>query len=111
MISLLTSPSFFRRDPWGFARNQSGHGYIVGGLGTLLAQAWLGPWGVPAVLAVYALWEWVQVGRYGGEVWDSIEDMANVAVIAAATVNPETFLWFMAIHALYLGAGFLRRRK
>ncbi len=100
-LDLLRSPSAFLHDRWGYARNQLGHGYLVGGL-ALFLPVW-------AVLAGYWAWEMVQIDRYRARPWDSVEDFANVAVIAFAVTIPAASLHLMAVHALYLLAGFLRR--
>jgi hypothetical protein len=100
---LLRSPSDFRRDPWGYLRNQLGHAYLVGA-GLILAglPLWL-------VLAGYACWEALQFARYGAEPHDGIEDLAHVAA-GAAIVATGSWL-FLPVHALFLGAGFLWRKS
>ena len=102
LIDLIQTPSAFRDDPWGYARNQIGHGYAIGFLGTL----WLGWWWV---IPFYIAIEVYQITARGGEVSDSIEDFANVAVmvLAATTLHPG----YLAIHAIYLLAGFIWRRE
>lgn len=101
IVALLKSPSSFRGDPWGYLRNQVGHAYIVGGVLALFLPLWL-------ILSGYALWEWVQWRFYGSKAWDGFEDTAHVMLVAA-TVHfrqPE----FLLVHALFLGAGYLRRK-
>lgn len=101
LLDLLRSPSSFRGDPWGFLRNQAAHGYIVGGILALFLPLWL-------ILLGYAAWETVQWGRYRAEAWDGFEDTANVMLIACAV---HFLIWpLVVVHALFLGAGFLRRK-
>lgn len=102
LIDLIQTPSAFRDDPWGYARNQIGHGYAIGfGLTLLL------PWWV--VIAGYIALETYQRLRRGADLSDNIEDFANVAVmvLAAETGN----LWFAVVHALYLIAGLIWRME
>lgn len=102
LFSLLATPSSFPSDPWGYARNQIGHGYVVGGLGTLIFGIW-------PVLALYLVWEWVQYRRFGGSLSDGIEDCANVLAVALAVSlwRPEVIL----IHSIYLAAEFSARME
>jgi len=101
LFDLLRTPSGFEGRPWAYARNQIGHGYLVGGLPVLM--------GVPiaAVLTVYAVWELVQWTRFGGALWDGIEDAAHVSLIALAASIGEA--WLLLPHALFVVAGTLRR--
>ena len=103
MIHLLRTPSAYWNDPWGFARNQIGHGYLVGGGLALVLPAW---W---LVLPLYAAWEFVQIENFRARPWDSVEDFANVALISFAVARPDAWLFFAAAHALFLLSGFLRR--
>lgn len=105
LLDLLRTPSAFPRDPWGFARNQIGHGYLVGGLGAMLLPVW---W---IVLPLYAAWEFAQIENFRARPWDSVEDFANVAVISFAVARPDAWLFFAAVHALFLLSGWLRRRQ
>lgn len=100
LLSLLSTPSSFPDDPWGYARNQIGHGYIVGGLGAFAFGVW-------PVLVIYLAWEWAQYALYGGTLSDGLEDFANVLVIALAVslMRPELIL----IHTIYLAAEFSAR--
>lgn len=99
LLDLLRTPSAFEHDRWGFARNQIGHGYIVGGLGAMLIGWW--------ILPLYFLWEVAQEMFYNAQPWDNFEDFANVLVVCLAvmTANP----WFLAVHVVYLVSGWLRR--
>jgi hypothetical protein len=106
-MHLLRTPSAYWNDPWGFARNQVAHGYIIGGGGALM----LSPWAWWAILPIYALWEFVQIENYRARPWDSVEDFANVAVIAFAVARPDAWAFFAAVHALFLLSGWLRRRQ
>lgn len=101
LIALLKSPSSFKADPWGYLRNQIGHAYVVGGLLALVLPLWL-------IFAGYAAWEAVQWRFYDAEAWDGFEDTANVMLIACAV---HFLIWpLVVVHALFLGAGFLRRK-
>lgn len=99
LIDLLRSPSAYEHDRWGFARNQLGHGYIVGGFGALFVGWW--------ILPVYAAWEAVQMDQYRSKPWDSVDDFANVMTIALAAITNQPL--FLAAHAAYLISGWLRR--
>lgn len=101
ILSLLRSPSAFAGDPWGFARNQLAHAYLVGALGAWLLPLW-------AVLAVYAAWELVQRVKYGADLSDNLDDMANVAIAACAVAAGDP--GYLAIHAIYLASGFCWRK-
>ena len=99
LIDLLRSPSSFDKDRWGFARNQVGHGYIVGGIGALAIGWW--------ILPIYAGWEAVQRWQFGADLWDNVEDFANVMTVALAAITGNP--WFLVVHAAYLLSGWLRR--
>ena len=102
LLSLLSTPSSFPADPWGYARNQIGHGYLIGGLGALLV-------GILPILILYLAWEAVQYLRFGGTLSDGLEDFANVLAVAlaAALWRPEIIL----IHTVYLAAEFSARME
>lgn len=108
LLWLLRTPTAFPADPWRYARNQLGHGYLVGGLGALLL-------GLHIVLPGYILWEWLQRRFHGADLSDGIEDFANVATIgfAAAVWQAGGTAWpaFIAIHTIYLAAGMAYRRE
>jgi hypothetical protein len=88
-------------DPQGYLRNQIGHAYVVGGGLALILPLW-------SILLGYAVWEAVQWRYFGSEPWDGLEDAAHVMLIACAVglLIPQLVI----VHALFLGAGFLRRR-
>lgn len=99
-LYLLKTPSSFEGQPWAFARNQIGHGYILGGGLTLLLS-------LPAAMAIYLAIEAVQVVFFESELWDSVEDYAFFLAIAfAAAFN---FWPLLVIHSLFLIAGTCRR--
>lgn len=102
LLSLLSTPSSFPADPWGYARNQIGHGYLIGGLGALLV-------GILPILILYLAWEVVQYRRFGGALSDGIQDFANVLAVAMAVslLRPEIIL----IHTVYLAAEFSARME
>ncbi len=102
LLKLLRSPSSFPADPWGYARNQMGHGYIVGGLPVLIWPPLIFP-----VILGYLIWEDIQITRFRSELSDSVEDAANVLTIALAV-----WLWqpaLLLVHLLFLIAGVLKR--
>ncbi len=100
IIGLIETPSAFRADPLGYARNQVGHGYAIGFLGALLLPWWA------AILAYIVLETWQNLRR-GADLSDNIEDFANVAVMvmAATAATGLAMAGFMAAHALYLASG------
>lgn len=102
LVGLLRTPSSFPADPWGYARNQIGHGYIVGGLPVLIWP----PLILPLILA-YLIWEDLQVTLYHGTLSDSLEDTANVATVALAAWMHQPLV--LVIHLLFLAAGTRRR--
>lgn len=103
LLDLLRRPSSFRDDPLGYARNQFGHGYIVGGGLTIL--------GMPLWLIVigYAIWETIQWGFYDATVDDAFEDLGHVALVAAAfhLMAPELLL----VQACFVAAGYFWRKQ
>lgn len=101
IITLLRTPSAFAGDPWGYARNQIGHAYLVGALGAYLLPLW-------SVLLIYAAWETIQRVIYGAQLSDDLEDFANVAIAACAVAAADP--GYLAIHAIYLAAGFCWRK-
>lgn len=101
LIDLLETPSSFRGRPWAYLRNQIGHAYVVGGLLALVLPLWL-------ILAGYAVWEAVQWRFHDAEPWDGFEDTGHVMLIACAV---HFLIWpLVGVHALFLGAGYLRRK-
>jgi hypothetical protein len=110
ILRLFQTPSSFRADPWGYLRNQVAHGYLIGGAGTLIltAQGWSPDLALAVVLALYGLWELAQWRLARAEGWDCLEDVAFVAVVAISVARgvPEG----LVVHALFLAAGFRRRR-
>ncbi len=102
LFELLRTPSSFPADPWGYARNQIGHGYIVGGLPVLIWP----PLIFPLILG-YLIWEDIQITRYHGSLADSADDTANVLTIALAA-----WLWqpaLLIVHLMFLISGVLKR--
>ena len=102
LFELLRTPSSFPADPWGYARNQIGHGYIVGGLPVLIWP----PLIVPLIIG-YILWEDLQITLFLADLSDSLEDLANVAVVALAAWLMQPLI--LVIHLLFLAAGIRRR--
>jgi hypothetical protein len=102
LVKLLRSPSSFRHDPWGYLRNQVGHAYIVGGGLTLIGfPLWL-------IALGYALWEFTQWQYFRAELDDCLEDAAHVLLVAYAVSILSPML--LAIHALFLSAGYFWRK-
>lgn len=101
LISLLKTPSAFAGDPWGYARNQIGHAYLVGAFGAYLLPLW-------AVLLIYAAWETIQRQFYRADLSDNLDDFANVAIAACAVAAGDP--GYLAIHAIYLASGFCWRK-
>lgn len=102
LTAALRTPSSFPAQPWAYARNQFGHGYIVGGL-----PAALWPPAFVIVLFGYMVWEAVQILRYGSRISDSLDDYANVMTVALAAALHEPAL--LIVHALYLASGVMGR--
>lgn len=98
---LFNTPTGFETDRWGYLRNQVLHSAVVGAL----PVAAFGPWAVPAVLALYALWEGLQGLLRGAEAWDGLEDFAFVAAGAIAPIAPVVLI----PAAAFLASGFARR--
>ncbi|RAP39386.1 hypothetical protein BYZ73_20810 [Rhodovulum viride] len=100
---LFKSPSAFIDDPWGFARNQTGHALIVGFLPVFL----LGAWAALPAICLYAIWEAAQWRLYGAAPSDGLEDLAYVTggVLAA--------LWWpvLIVLAVMLASGVQYRRE
>lgn len=102
LFELLRTPSSFPTDPWGYARNQLSHGYLIGGLPVLIF-----PWLAVPVILIYLLWENHQIQFYDSELSDSIEDFANVLTILLAVVLHNPALLF--VHFLFLLVGIQKR--
>lgn len=102
LLTLFRTPSGFPDDPWGYLRNQIGHAYIVGGVGALFLPLWM-------IAILYAAWEFAQYEWFYGEAWDGVEDMGHVMFVACIVsyLTPA----FLAVHALFLISGFLRRKQ
>lgn len=98
---LLRSPSSFEGDWKGYLRNQLGHSYIVGALPVFV----FGFEAMLVTLPLYALWEAVQVARYGSQLWDSLEDLAFVLIGALVPV----FVPVIAVQVALVLSGALRR--
>ena len=96
LVDLIQTPSAFRADPWGFTRNQIGHGYLIGLLGAMLLPWW-------AVIVPYIALEAWQNIRRGADLSDNIEDFANVAVMVMAAETGH--YGYVIVHAIYLAAG------
>jgi hypothetical protein len=102
LVKLLRSPSSFLHDPNGYLRNQVGHAYVVGGgLALVGFPLWV-------IALGYAAWEFTQWQWYRAEIDDCLEDMAHVMLIACAVafLIPQLVL----VHALFLGAGYYKRK-
>lgn len=97
---MLRSPSSFRDDPLGYARNQFGHAYLIGGL-CLVLPAW-------TVLPVYLMWEFVQWKNYDAELPDCVEDFGHVALVGLVFATGTWIL--LPAHAVLVLAGALYRR-
>lgn len=102
LLQLLKTPSSFEGEPWKYARNQIGHGYILGGGLTLLFS-------LPAALAIYFAIEAIQLMFFGSELWDSVEDYAFFLTIALAA--SFSFWPLLVVHSMFLIAGVCRRLK
>ena len=104
----LRSPSSYRGNVWGYARNQFWHAWGIGGLGTLALMPLLGPGAGLVLIGLYALAiELPQILRDDAELWDSVEDTAHVAGAALAVAGAwEAGL----VRAIFYGSGILRRR-
>lgn len=100
-------PSSYVADPWGYAKNQIGHGWLIGAGSAWLLSPTLGHGTVPIVVVAYAvLIELPQLRRFGAQVWDSVEDWAHVAACALAV----TAAWEAgAVQLAFLMSGILRR--
>jgi hypothetical protein len=96
----LRTPSSFPADPVGGTTNQGGHA----GLGMLVAW-YFGPWALPFIAVIYAVWEALQWREYGGEDWDCVDDWCFVMTGAVAASEPV----LLPILAAWLLAGYLRR--
>jgi len=68
---LLQTPDGFKDNPIGYAGNQAYH-FCIGLFCVLIMPWWL-------VIALYAIWEAVQIFHYKAGVLDSLEDYAYVA--------------------------------
>jgi hypothetical protein len=102
LVRMFRTPSSFQDDPLGYLRNQAGHAYLVGGLPVLVGFPW---W---LVIFAYAAWEFGQWQFYRAEVNDCLEDIAHVALIATAALYQIPLL--IAVHGLWLGAGYYKRK-
>lgn len=115
LVRLLKTPSSFEADARGFVQNQTGHSWLVGGVGAwalpfALAQLGLSAaWTLPVLLAGYALWEAVQWRWYRAQAWDCFDDTAYV-MIAACAVHYGLW-WLVIVQMLFLRAGYLRRQN
>ena len=112
---LFRTPSDFPADPWGYARNQAGHGALGAGaawLGLGLAGVTGAGWIAPAVPGVYlagfAVWEWLQVRRHGAEPADGVEDWTMSALPALAASDPAA-RGLLALWGILFAAGVIRR--
>lgn len=106
LLNLWRTPSSFPGQPWRYAANQLGHGYLIGALPIVL-------WGpctlVPAILVYVALVELPQILWWRGKLADGIEDAAHVATVAVAFAYG---VWpVLAAHALFVAAGTVGRMQ
>lgn len=106
LLDLWRTPEGFRGKPLGYALNQMGHGYLIGGLPTAI-------WGpvalVPLVIGYLAIVELPQFLLWGGELADGIEDTAHVATVAIAIAYG---VWpALVAHALFVAAGSVARMQ
>jgi hypothetical protein len=101
---LWTSPSAFTGKARGYALNQLGHGYIIGGIP---ATIW-GPAAIlPLVVAYLVVVELPQLALWDGQIADGLEDTAHVATVAVAIAYG---IWpALAAHALFVAAGTVAR--
>jgi hypothetical protein len=104
ILRLWHTPSSFPGKPWGYALNQLGHGYVIGGLPAAI-------WGpsalLPLILGYIAIVELPQFLFWGGDPADGLEDSAHVATVAVAIAHG---LWpALAAHALFVAAGVAAR--
>lgn len=106
LLTLWRTPSDFAGEPWKYAINQLGHGYLIGGLPVLI----LGPAALAPLILVYlALVELPQLVLWRGKLADGLEDTAHVATVAVAIAHG---LWpALAAHALFVAAGTVARMK
>lgn len=102
IFKLLRSPSSFPADPWGYARNQMGHGYIVGGL-----PVYIWPNSIVLVWLVYLIWEQIQLIKYNGELSDGLEDFTQVLAISLAVYLHQPAL--MVVQLMFMLVGILFR--
>lgn len=102
LLSLLRSPSGFRFDPWGYLRNQTGHAYIVGGGLSFFIPVW-------AVIIIYGAWETIQMIWFKSELWDSLDDMVHVMLIAIAVSSGMYIL--VPVQIMLMWSGYLQRKQ
>lgn len=104
LYRLWTTPSDFLGDAGGYAMNQIGHGYAIGGTA---AWFWGPPVLVPLVILYLAIVELPQLLLWGGDLADGIEDTAHVATVAVAVAYG---IWpGLLAHLLFVIAGALAR--
>lgn len=99
---LLSVPSSFRAQPWKFARNQTFHGYLIGGL-----PVFFYPDSLVIVAVGYMVWEQIQILGFDGEPSDSLEDFAHVMTIGLAAQLHEPAL--VLAQLMFLAAGIMWR--
>lgn len=104
LLGLWRTPSDFAGRPCGYALNQLGHGYLIGGLpAAIWGPAALGP----LILGYLALVELPQLVFWRGRLGDGLEDAAHVATVAVAVAHG---VWpALAAHGLFVAAGTVAR--
>lgn len=104
---LFRTPSAYLRDPWGFARNQVGHGFVSALVGCLALEHSVAMFAGAMIIGLflYTWWEWAQYRTQGALAWDCVEDWAFVATGFCVAFTPLLLLP-MAGHLL---AGAMRR--
>lgn len=98
------NPKAYESDPKGFVINQIGH--MVIGLSAYGISLLAGFWIVPLVLIGFAIWEYLQVVRFNGIVWDSIEDFSFVLFGCLVISN---YILLVSV-CLWLVVGYLQRK-
>lgn len=111
----MFGPDDFATDPYGYATNQAGHGYIIGMPIALALIPFWGPYATPIVIALAYGIVWEIIIQRGKKWADSLEDtahvMAGASIICGAMVSYWTAAICMAAALAVIACGFLRRWK
>ena len=104
LLEQWQTPSDFKGSPLGYALNQLGHGYLIGGIPALI-------WGpealLPLILVYLAVVELPQIVFWRGQIADGLEDAAHVATVAVAVAYG---VWpALGAHVLFVAAGTVGR--